>query len=272
MSSSNGLMVYVCGLRRVVVCTVFASCCGDINDGAPSAAPDDSMATCVVVSHSDADDFDSLHASLFSSMAPRRLLPRSVSHFVDGRDDVLAPSVWFDYEDPRCDDPVPAVYSDDLVDFAPYDPDGRVSGIRQFTGQLRPISSMTTFLTPDLEFNAGLSVSEFDVPNSSTSPGFVTCDDFTVAPDSHVNALGRFVSIWVASSFNIYACFNVYGSKNDYGLCYAPLRDESASAASSSAPPDDIALRTGASSVLSVAPPPVSTMSSTVRVIYDHST
>ena len=266
MYSSIGLMVYVCGLRRVVVCTAIASCCGDINDGAPSAAPDGSMATCVLVSHSDADDLDSLHASLFSGMAPRRLLPSSVSHFVDDRDDVLAPTVWFDYEDPRCDDPVRAVYSDDLVDFAPYDPDGRVSGIRQFPGQLRPISSMTTFLTPDLEFNAGLSVSVFDVPISSTSPGFVTCDDFTVAPDSHVNALGRFVSIWVASSFNIYACFN------DYGLCYAPLRAESASAASSSAPPDDMALRTGASSVLSVASPPVSTMSSTVRVIYDHST
>ena len=130
---------------------------------------------------------------------------------------------------------------------------------------------MTTFLTPDLEFNAGLSVSEFDVPNSSTSPGFVTCDDFTVAPDSHVNALGRFVSIWVASSFNIYACFNVCGSKNDCGLCYAPLRNERATAASSSASPDDLAPGTGASSVLTVAPPPVSTMSSTVRVIYEHS-
>ena len=90
-----------------------------------------------------------------------------------------------------------------------------------------------------------------DVPGSIRTQGF--------------DALARFVSMWVASSFNIYACFN------DYGLCYAPLRAESASAASSSASPDDMALGTGASSVLTVAPPPVSTMSSTVRVIYDHS-
>ena len=79
-------------------------------------------------------------ASLFSSMAPCRLLTSLVSHFIDDKDDVFATTARFD-----CDDPVPAVYSDGLIDIAKY----------------------------------ALSVSEFDVPNASTSPALVTYEDFT---------------------------------------------------------------------------------------------
>ena len=62
----------------------------------------------------------------------------SVFHFVDDGDDVFVPTAWFDYEGPCRDDPVPAVYSDHLIDFAPYDSDVQVSGIRKFPCRLRP--------------------------------------------------------------------------------------------------------------------------------------